>query len=401
MASAQVATPRGPTRPPVSTLLAVALTTLVIGWAILFSNPGGKLIASVYALPGLFLALRRPGQPLAWLLLLTGLGLALGTTVPTATLEELLSAEADVLGQLTAWGASAGWVAFFAGFLGILLTFPSGTLPDGAWRIVSLVLIATIALCGGLILVGPTLSVDLPGHPDGILVRNPFALPLLADVDENNPGGVVLFPMLLVCQVVALVGLLARSRRSTGLERLQYRWLGSAVALVVFGVVVWALVALVAQTDLVLLPALIIGLTFPAIPIAVVVAVLRHRLYDIDRLVSRTVGWAVASAVVVGVFVAVILGLQAAFSGFTQGHTIATAASTLVAFAVFQPVRLRVQAVVDRRFDRPRVAAERSLVEHGERMQHEVDLATLSHGVEETLHAVLRPSSVAVWIRRS
>src|SRR5512139_4007892 len=122
MAAQRVAPRRHRAIPLASSLLAIALTLLVIAWSILFSNPGGILLAAVYALPGLVLALRRPGQPLSWLLQLTGLGLALGTTVPTASLDAMLAGEADTLGQLTAWGQTAGWVLFFTGFLGILLT---------------------------------------------------------------------------------------------------------------------------------------------------------------------------------------------------------------------------------------------------------------------------------------
>jgi hypothetical protein len=118
----------------VSSLLAVALTLLVIAWSILFSNPGGMLLATVYALPGLVLALRRPGQPIAWLLLLVGLAFALGTTVTTASPDELLADEADTIGQVTAWAGTVGWVLFFAGFLGIQLTFPTGTLAEGRRR---------------------------------------------------------------------------------------------------------------------------------------------------------------------------------------------------------------------------------------------------------------------------
>jgi hypothetical protein len=401
MAAQQVAAPRGRAFPPVSSLVAVALTLLVIAWSILFSNPGGIVIAAVYALPGLFLALRRPGQPLAWLLLLIGLGLALGTTATTASLDELLAGEADAVGRLTAWGQSAGWVLFFTGFLGILLTFPSGTLPGGRWRAVSFVLIAIIALCGGLIVLAPSIDVDLPGQAAGVSVPNPFGLPLLAQVSEETPGVALLFPMLLVCQVVALLGMVARSRRSTGLERLQYRWLGSAVAVVVLGIVVWMFVALVVQTDLVLLPAIILGLTFPAIPIAVVVAVLRHRLYEIDRLVSRSIGWALASASIVGVFAAGVVAFGALLSGLAQGQAVATAAATLLAFALFQPLRTRLQGVVDRRFDRPRIEAERTLQRHGERLAHVVELEIIERDVLATVAETVRPVAASLWIRRS
>jgi MFS family permease len=397
--AAQIAAPRGRAIRLVSTMVAVAFTLLAIAWSLQFSNLGGIVIAAVYAVPGLFLALRRPGQPLAWLLLLIGLGLALGTTVPTASPTALQASEADGVGQLTAWAQSAGWVLFFSGFLGILLTFPSGTLPRGRWRAVSLVLIATIAFCGGLIVVGPTLDVDVPGQPVGVTVPNPFGLPLLAQLDEDTPGVALLFPMLLVCQVVAFMGMVARSRRSTGLERLQYRWLGSAVAVVVLGIVVWMFVALVVQTDLVLLPALILGMTFPAIPIAVVIAVLRYRLYEIDRLVSRSVGWALATAAVVGVFAAGVLAFGALLSGLAQGQAVATAAATLLAFALFQPVRTRLQRIVDRRFDRPRIEAERTLRRHGERLAHVVELDVIERAVLETVAETVRPVAASLWIR--
>jgi hypothetical protein len=372
---------------------------LVIAWSIRFSNPGGIVIAAIYALPGLFLALRRPGQPLAWLLLLIGLGLALGTTATTASPEALLAGEADAIGRLTAWGQSAGWVLFFTGFLGILLTFPSGTLPAGRWRAVSFVLIATIALCGGLIVLAPSIDVDFPGQPAGVSVPNPFGLPLLAQVNEQTPGVAFLFPMLLVCQVLALLGMVARSRRSSGLERLQYRWLGSAVAVVVLGIVVWMFVALVVQTDLVLLPAIILGLTFPAIPIAVVIAVLRYRLYEIDRLVSRSIGWALASASIVGVFAAGVVAFGALLSGLAQGQAVATAAATLLAFALFQPLRTRLQRIVDRRFDRPRIEAERTLQRHAERLAHVVELEVIERDVLETVAETVRPVAASLWIR--
>ena len=155
----------------------------------------------------------------------------------------------------------------------------------------------------------------------------------------------------------------------------------------------------VLRLDVPLLAAGIVALTYPAIPIAVVVAVLRYRLYEIDRLVSRTLGWGLATAAVIGMFVVAVLGLQAALSGITQGQTLAVAASTLLAFAAFQPIRSRVQGMVDRRFDRPRLEAERSLAAYVERLQHEVDLATLTRDVEATVGATLRPSSAGLWIR--
>ncbi len=373
----------------------------MIAWSIRFSNPGGILLAAVYALPGLVLALRRPGQPIAWLLLLVGLAFALGTTVTTASPEELLAGEADTIGQLTAWAGTVGWVLFFAGFLGIQLTFPAGTFAGGRWRAVSFALIAVYVVIGGLLAFGPTIPVDLPGQPVSIQVPNPFGLPFLAELDDETPGAALLFPMLLVGQVVALLVMLARFRRSTGLERLQYRWLGSATAVVVLGTVAWAVVAQGLQTDLVLLPAVILGLTWPWLPIAVVIAVLRYRLYEIDRLVSRSIGWALASAAIVGVFAASVLALGALLSGIAQGQAVATAAATLLAFALFQPLRTRLQRIVDRRFDRPRIEAERTLQRHAERLAHVVELEVIERGVLETVAETVRPIAASLWIRPS
>ena len=128
---------------------------------------------------------------------------------------------------------------------------------------------------------------------------------------------------------------------------------------------------------------------------------LRYRLYDIDRLLNRTLGWGIATGTVAAVFVVAVLALQAALVGVTQAQTLAVAASTLLAFAVFQPVRSRVQAIVDRRFDRPRVEAERSVAAYAGRLRNEVDLETLTRDIEQTAVGAVRPSAAAVWIRRA
>ena len=161
--------------------------------------------------------------------------------------------------------------------------------------------------------------------------------------------------------MVAQVSLLARFRVSTGVEHLQYRWLVYALLLVVVATLFWVFVVFVLRIDSPLVANIVVLFSYPAVPVAVVIAVLRYRLYDIDRLVSRSLGWGIATAMVLGVFVVVVLALQTALSGITQRQTVAVAVSTLLAAAAFQPVRRRVQAVVDARFDRPRLEAERSL----------------------------------------
>lgn len=380
-------------------LLTVAAAAVLLVAAVVLTDPGGVLLVLSYGVPGVVLALRRPGQPIAWLLIVMALGLLLGTTRVTATMDDLLAATADRLGAFTAWANGTGWVFVFAGFTGLTFTFPTGTLPAGRWRTAAIAVGILFVPVAALLLFGPSINVTLQWAPYGVDVPNPYAPPALGALVQ--PPTAVLWPLLFALNLVGLVSLLARFRRSRGLERLQYRWLAWAVLLVGVANITWAIVTNVLRVEFAPLAALIVGVSYPAIPIAVVVAVLRYRLYDIDRLVSRTLGWGIATASIVVVFVGVVLALQAALTGVTQSGTLAVAASTLLAFALFQPLRRRVQSLVDRRFDRPRLEAQRVIAAHGERMQHEVDLAALVEDVEGTATAVLRPSTASLWIRGS
>jgi len=128
--------------------------------------------------------------------------------------------------------------------------------------------------------------------------------------------------------------------------------------------------------------------------------VLRYRLYEIDRIVSRTIGWAIVSAVLATVFVVVILVLQTALAQVTSSNTVAVATSTLVVFALFQPLRRRVQARVDRRFNRARYDAERTLAAFAGRLRDEVDLGQLRAEIIGTVDRTVQPTTVSVWLRR-
>ncbi len=380
--------------------IAVVLALPVLAAAIVLTDAGGVALLVPFGVAGLVLAVRRPGQPIAWLLLLMAIGLGLGTTRVVATADELLGGTATAIGEFTAWANGIGWVIVFAGLAGIALVFPNGTLPTGRWRTVARAVAVAFVPISVLLVFGPTINVTAPGYPNGLDVANPYALPLLAGI-ELGSSTQVLWPTMFVLSFVAMVSLFDRFRRSTGLARLQYRWLAWALALVAVASLVWAVLTTVIRIDVPFVAAAVVLVSYPTIPFAILVAVLRYRLYEIDRIISRTLGWGLATATVAAVFVVAVLALQAALVDVTQAETLAVAASTLLAFAVFQPVRTRVQAFVDRRFDRPRLEAERSLAAYGERLQHEVDLPTVTRDVEETVVAALRPSAAALWIRPS
>ncbi len=136
-----------------------------------------------------------------------------------------------------------------------------------------------------------------------------------------------------------------------------------------------------------------------ATPVAIGIAILRYRLYEIDRLISRTIGWAAVTGILAAVFVVLVVTLQALLTPITDESTIAVAASTLVAFALFQPLRRRVQHAVDRRFDRARYDGERVSAAFAERLRDQVDLVGLERDLGSTVSAALSPASTVVWLR--
>jgi membrane protein implicated in regulation of membrane protease activity len=141
-----------------------------------------------------------------------------------------------------------------------------------------------------------------------------------------------------------------------------------------------------------------VAFMFP--PIAIGIAVTRHRLYEIDRLISRGLSWAVLSGLLLAVYAAAVLVIQTLLGGVIQGQTVAVAGSTLLAAALFQPLRRRVQVAVDHRFNRARYDAERTATDFAERLRDEVDLATVSGDIVGVVDTALRPTTIGVWIRR-
>ena len=202
--------------------------------------------------------------------------------------------------------------------------------------------------------------------------------------------------------VAAAISLLVRFRRATGVERQQLRWLTAALAFVVTAVV----------------SGFVLGSIMPAadgrsggrvarrdrgispVPIAIGIAVLRYRLYEIDRIVSRTIGWVVVTAILAAVFGVVVVGLQVVLEPVTESNTLAVAASTLVAAALFQPLRGRVQRAVDRRFNRARVDAQRAIDAFGAHLRDDVDLIALHGRLLAATDATVQPNGAGLWIRR-
>jgi hypothetical protein len=273
--------------------------------------------------------------------------------------------------------------------VGIPLIYPNGRLLSPRWRWLVAVLIWS--------LVTYTVREGLrPGLISDTTFENPFGVvgiePLLDVLQLPDVFGVALF-------VGAIASVAIRYRRAGRVERQQLKWLIGATAL---SVVAWSVVTIgqaVGASTVVTIGWIFALLCFSALPIAIGIAVLRYRLYEIDRIISRTIAWALVTGVLVAVFASVVVMLQTALIGITQGQTLAVAASTLVALALFQPLRRRVQHAVDRRFDRARYDGERTVASFTGRLAGEVDLEALEAAVADTVRDALHPSFAELWVR--
>jgi len=199
--------------------------------------------------------------------------------------------------------------------------------------------------------------------------------------------------MLLTAQVASVVALVLRFRRSSGIERLQMKWFVYASALTA----VCLLLVPVLQTQKPF--QIFIVLSLNAIPIAAGIAILRYRLYDIDLLINRTLVYGATSAALAATFFAGILGLQALLRPITGGSQLAIAFSTLVCFALFQPIRRRAQDEFDRRFYRARYDAARAIDAFSVRLRADVDLDSVRADLIAVVRETIHPAHASVWLR--
>ena len=357
-------------------------------------DPFTIVFFACHALVGFLLVVRRPRNPIGWLLVVIALGFAGTGTLADVDLAALTAGSASWLDYLRAWLSSFAGSATFVAYLALAVLYPTGGFGQGRDRVGRLLLglgIAAVVLQA----LAPTFLVN-PDGTHAYEVPNRFgAIPdVLGAFGVPADWWTIVAIALLAAAVVDLV---IRFRRSTGLLRVQMRWLVASLCAILASLIVGLGVTVVfGGPDIAWLPAIV---AYPTLPLAVYIAVSRYRLYEIDRIVSRTVSWAVITGLLLVVFAAGVISLQAILSGITQGQTLAVAASTVLAFSLFQPVRRRVQRLVDRRFDRARYDAERTTGSFAERLRDEVELAVVEDELVRAVGRTLRPTGIAVWLR--
>jgi hypothetical protein len=359
-----------------------------------------------FPLVGALIASRRPGNPIGWICLADGLlwtllglfdyysvyGIAKPGSVPFPAAMAGLS--------LWLWVPTVGLLAIY-----LVLLFPDGRLPSRRWRLLAWVSGAVIVLAS----VGSGLSPGPIAELGG--VHNPFGLEGQTWVAYAANVGLVPF---LVCILASVVGLILRYRRSKGEERQQIKWIAFAASFVGLGFVVAMVSGLIAFVfapetwegtadgaplwfDLLFS---VVLLSFGGAPVAVGIAVLRYRLYDIDLIINRTLVYGSLTATLAGLYFGGVVSLQAALRALTgQESTLAIVASTLIIAALFGPLRRRVQDLVDRRFYRRKYDAAQTLAAFSARLRDETDLDALSDDMVGVAAATVQPEHASLWLR--
>jgi hypothetical protein len=369
-------------------IMAVTIAMGSIG-AIAFSLIPMLLIVDM-ALVGGLLAIRRPDNAIGSLLLGVGLLAAVSFGASYyARLDSLIDGGRLPFVVPVAWIGT--WV--FIPAIGLLVVFlpmlyPTGHLPGPRWRILAGVTIVALSI-------GTLQSATAPGPLNSAdWIVNPVRLPAPL-VDWITAIGTISRLTAPPAFLIAVAGLMARFRASRGAERQQLKWF-----LYVASITAIALGLSIFSAGPVSDAAWAVGLiAMGFLPVAIGIAILRYRLYEIDRIISRTIGWAVLTGILGLAFLALVLGLQVVLAPLTRSNGLALATSTLVVAAAFAPARRRVQAIVDRRFDRARYDAAREIAGFTVRVRDEVDVEQLTSTLSATLMRTMQPATASIWLR--
>jgi hypothetical protein len=340
------------------------------------------VLSLVFVTTGAFLAGRRPANPVGWLLLGWGMVMASGCFTGAYVNRGLVRDPGSLPGpSWVGWADGVIWHPAFGLLAFLLLLFPHGRLPSPRWRPFAWFTVAVYL----------TLSLAAAFAPGSVELYYPEATPPVRLPVAGLADGVFewLLPGQLLVLATALVSLVLRLRRASGEERQQVKWFVYTVVTVV----------LVFVTTTLVLGAGYLFPLFGLIPVAVAVAVFKYRLYDVDRLINRTMVYGLLTALLIGVYTGLVFLLGGLLDPATGDSALAVAASTLAVAALFQPARRRVQELVDRRFNRRRYDAARTVERFSGRLRDQVDLDTLSAELLGVVDHTVQPASASLWLR--
>ncbi len=359
---------------------------LAIGAAVIdFTSVLDAFTALAIAVVATIILHRQPGNRLAWVLLLLGFSIGLSgfsrayaglaVNAPGNTLPGLV---------LAAWVSQVVWFVIFLALELLLLLFPTGTLLSPRWRWVAGA--ALLITSGALVLLAVGTPIDIPGGQ----VENPIGLIPFSRVEVFLVGFFIPFLMTLV---LALFGMALRFRRAARIERQQIKWLFYVAALSV---------AVQVVTFLTNWGQFLTSLAALGFPIAIAIAVLRYRLWDIDVVIRKTLVYSVLTVLLGLVYFGVVIVLQGLFGRLAgvEQSTLAVVISTLAIAALFTPLRRRIQDAIDRRFYRKKYNAQQVLAQFAQTARDETDLDALLAELVRVVDETLQPEHVSVWLKK-
>ena len=354
---------------------------------------GGCVAALTCLAVGLVVARRQPANPIGWLLL----GWALltpfvGISLLYAVLDYRFHRGTLPFGPVAVMAESAEFGIAVLAALTVLL-FPDGLSQPRRWRWVLWVFLTASAAFTAVLVARQALAIEqhpLQIGPSGA----PLAVPVAAGV--LAPLGWIADGLILVCWLIIVGRQVARYRRSAGNRRQQLKWLigGAACCVVATTITIFA-GNYSSQAAQAVQDAADLGAA--ALPAAIGVGIVKYHLYDIDRIISRTLSYAIVTGLLVGVYLGLVLLSSLVLP--SSSSPVAVAGSTLVAAALFHPLRRRVQRAVDRRFNRARYNADLILDAFAARLQDAVDLGTVRDELASAVHAAFEPAHLSIWIR--
>lgn len=379
--------------------LAILLTVYTVVMSVVLvmgGDAGGESGAEwLYMLPvlsattmGLFLSVRRPDNSIGILISLTGVALITNGVV-TMLIPRAFASGADVTTVLLVLTGDLAWMVQFVSSLVLLpLWFPTGTAINTRWAWVGRVAIVCSAIAMINFIFADSVCVLYESPSSSVCVETvsiPWAIDGFPDLEPLLIVGMLM-------AVPAIISVFVRLRRSSLEEREQLKWVLLALSLVAIGLIlsfdIWGLPRWLNDT--------VNAVTLAGVWVAIGVAILKYKLYDIDRIISRTLSY----ALVLGVLGLVILGLVALLAVFLPSDDpLAVAIATLAAAALFNPVRRRIHALVDRRFNRSRYDAERVLNGFAGSLRDRVDPDDVVTGWVDVVTNTMEPSAVGVWVK--
>ena len=349
------------------------------------------LVQLLFVSLGALVATRQPMNAVGWIFIAIGfVGIGGPLAEQYATHAYLTDPGSLVAPSVALWFGEWYWIIWlYLTFVFTALLFPSGLLPSPRWRPA----FALIGFASGafVVMAGLERRLELPNS--NFSIENPIGLLPVDDVEEGLLGGLLVL-VSAASILIALSALVIRFVRARGEERQQLKWFTFAGSLLIVGFIVNGFldalgVGRVEPADLVM---------FSLVPIAVGMSILRYRLYDIDRIISRTVAYGLLSALLAGGYLLAVLILQSLVP-VADDSPLIVAMSTLAVVAAFGPLHGRVQRVVERRFNRSRYDSAQTIESFGADLRREVDLESLSLQLVGVVEQTMHPSHVSLWLR--